>query len=145
MKREMDELRNAVKDRAEENLDGMIRRTDSPFAIEVLNRPLPPKLLLPQLESFDDSRDPWITSSRYAFIDDPRQSNVRSLPNNVEGCSQGVVWQATLRHYCEFQTAQQGFCSSFHWKTTTQEANWAFSQHTPSRRRIPEAICDALQ
>ena len=87
MKREMDELRNAVKDRAEENLDGMIRRTDSPFAIEVLNRPLPPKLLLPQLESFDDSRDPWITSSRYAFIDDRRQSNVRSLPNNAEGRS----------------------------------------------------------
>ena len=33
MKREMDELRNVVKDRVVENLDAMIQRTDSPFTI----------------------------------------------------------------------------------------------------------------
>ena len=58
MRGEMDELRNAVKDRAMENLGGMIRRTDSPFTTEVLNRPLLPKFRLPQLESFEGSRDP---------------------------------------------------------------------------------------
>ena len=58
MRKEMDELRNAVKDRAVENLDGMIQRTDSPFTTEVLNRPLLPKFRLPQLESFDGLRDP---------------------------------------------------------------------------------------
>ena len=31
---------------------------DSPFTTEVLNRPLPPKFHLPQLESYDGSRDP---------------------------------------------------------------------------------------
>ena len=41
-----------------ENLDGMIRRIDSPFTTEVLNHPLPPKFHLPQLESHDSSRDP---------------------------------------------------------------------------------------
>ena len=35
LRREMDELRNIVKDRAVENMDGMIQRTDSPFTIEV--------------------------------------------------------------------------------------------------------------
>ena len=55
---EMEELWNAVKDRAMENLDGVNRRTNSPFTTEVLNRPLPPKFHLPQLESFDSSRDP---------------------------------------------------------------------------------------
>ena len=54
----MDELRNAMKDRVVENLDGTIRRTDSPFTTEVLNRPFPPKFCLPQLKSFDGSRDP---------------------------------------------------------------------------------------
>ena len=58
MRREMDKLRNVVKDRAIENLNGMIRKTDSPFTTEVLNHPLPPKFRLTQLESFDDSRDP---------------------------------------------------------------------------------------
>ena len=58
MRREMDELRNAMKDRAVENLDRMIRRTNSPFTTEVLNRPLPSKFCLPQLETFNSSRDP---------------------------------------------------------------------------------------
>ena len=39
-------------------MDGMIQRTDSPFNIEVLNCPLPPKFCLPQLESCDGSKDP---------------------------------------------------------------------------------------
>ena len=47
MRKEMDDLRNVVKDRAAKYLDGMIRRTDSPFTTEVLNRPLPPKFHLP--------------------------------------------------------------------------------------------------
>ena len=54
----MDELRNVVKDKAVENLDGVIRRTNSPFTTEVLNHPLPPKFHLSQLEFFDGSRDP---------------------------------------------------------------------------------------
>ena len=40
-----------------ENLDGMTRRTDSPFTNEVLNHHLPPKFCLLQLESYDGSKD----------------------------------------------------------------------------------------
>ena len=58
MRKEMDKLRSAMKDKGEENLDGMIQRTDSPFTTEVLNRPFPPKFRLPQLESYDSSKDP---------------------------------------------------------------------------------------
>ena len=47
IRKEMDELKNAMKDRGGENLDRMIQRMDSPFIIEVLNRPLPPKFHLP--------------------------------------------------------------------------------------------------
>ena len=46
MRKEMDELKSAMKDKGEENLDGMIQRMDLPFIIEVLNRPLPPKFHL---------------------------------------------------------------------------------------------------
>ena len=58
MRREMDELRNAVKDKTVENLDGMTWRTYSPFTIEILNCPLTPKFRLPQLESYDSLKDP---------------------------------------------------------------------------------------
>ena len=58
MRREMDELKNAIKDKVMENLDGMIQRTHSSFTTEVLNCPLPPKFCFPQLESFEGLRDP---------------------------------------------------------------------------------------
>ena len=58
MRKEVDELKSAMKDKGRENLDGMIRRTDSPFTIEVLNRPLPLKFRLPQLESYNGSKNP---------------------------------------------------------------------------------------
>ena len=58
MRKEMDELKSAMKDKGGENLDGMIWRMDSPFTIEVLNCPFPLKFYLPQLESYDGSKDP---------------------------------------------------------------------------------------
>ena len=58
MRKEMDELKSAMKDKGGENLDGMIRRTDSPFITKVLNCLLPPKFRLPQLESYDGSKYP---------------------------------------------------------------------------------------
>ena len=54
----MDELQSAMKDKGGENLYGMIRRMDLPFTTEVLNRPLPPKFRLPQLESYNGFKDP---------------------------------------------------------------------------------------
>ena len=47
MRKEMEELKSGMKDKGGENLDGMIWRIDSPFTIEVLNHPLPPKFCLP--------------------------------------------------------------------------------------------------
>ena len=47
MRREMDELRNVAKDKAMENLHGIIQRMDLPFTTEVLNCPLLPKFCLP--------------------------------------------------------------------------------------------------
>ena len=58
VRKEMDELRSAMKDKGGENLNGMIRRTDSPFTIEVLNHPLPLKFCLPYLESYVSPKDP---------------------------------------------------------------------------------------
>ena len=47
MRREMGELKIAMKDKGGENLDGMIQRMDSPFTTEVLNHPFPQKFHLP--------------------------------------------------------------------------------------------------
>ena len=79
MRKEMDELKSAIKDKGGENLDGMIRRTDSSFTNEVLNRPFLPKFHLPQLESYDGSKDPLDHIESFktdAIVEDPRWSDV---------------------------------------------------------------------
>ena len=58
MRKEMDKLRNAIKEKADRSLDRMVRRTDSPFTVAVLECPVPLKFCLPQLEPFDGLKDP---------------------------------------------------------------------------------------
>ena len=56
MRKEMGKLKSAMKDKGRENMDMMIRKTDSPFTTEVLNHHLPPKFCLLQLELYDGSK-----------------------------------------------------------------------------------------
>ena len=47
MRKEMDELKNAMKEKTNRNLDGMVKRTDSSFMAKVLECPFPPKFHFP--------------------------------------------------------------------------------------------------
>ncbi|XP_023910508.1 uncharacterized protein LOC112022163 [Quercus suber] len=58
MRREMDELRNAIKEKTDRSVDRMVRATDSPFNPAVLECLVPSKFWLPQLEPFDGLKDP---------------------------------------------------------------------------------------
>ena len=55
---ELDEVKNVIKGKTMINLDGMIKRTDSPFTTSILECPLPPKFHLPQLEVYNGTKDP---------------------------------------------------------------------------------------
>ena len=50
MRKEMDELRSAIKERTYRSVDKMVRATDSPFTATVLECPVLSKFCLPQLE-----------------------------------------------------------------------------------------------
>ena len=58
MRKELDEVKNAMKGKTTINLDGMIKRIDSPFTASVLECPLPRKFRLPQLEVYNGIKDP---------------------------------------------------------------------------------------
>ena len=58
MRRDMDELRNAIKEKTDRSLDRMVRATDSPFTTAVLECPVLTKFRLPQLKPFDRLKDP---------------------------------------------------------------------------------------
>ena len=58
MRKELDEVKNAMKGKTTINLDGMIKMIDSPFTASVLECPLPRKFRLPQLEVYNGIKDP---------------------------------------------------------------------------------------
>ena len=58
LRNELDEVKNAMKGKPAINLDGMVKRIDSPFTASVLECPLPPRFCLPQLEVCDGTKDP---------------------------------------------------------------------------------------
>ena len=57
MRKELDKVQNAMKGKIVINLDGMIKKTDSPFIASVLECPLPHKFGLPQLEVYNGTKD----------------------------------------------------------------------------------------
>jgi len=58
MRKEMDELRNAIRGKTNRSLDRMVRTTNSPFTTAVLECPMSSKFRLPQLEPFDGLKHP---------------------------------------------------------------------------------------
>jgi len=45
MRREMDEIKNAIKEKTDKNLGGMVKRTNSPFTPRILECPLLPNFI----------------------------------------------------------------------------------------------------
>ena len=51
-------MKEAVKGRAPVSMDALVQQTESPFKAGVLHFPLPTKFKMPQIETFDGTKDP---------------------------------------------------------------------------------------
>ena len=51
-------MKEVVKARAPDSMDTLVQQTESPFTAEVLHFPLPAKFRMPQIEAFDEIKDP---------------------------------------------------------------------------------------
>jgi len=58
MKEWMDFMMNTLKGRVSSDLDDLFHRIDSPFTVFVTSFPFPLKFRMPQVESYDGSKDP---------------------------------------------------------------------------------------
>ena len=58
MKERMDFMISTLRRRVSNDLDDLVHRTNSPFTASVTSFPLPPKFCMPQVESYDGSKDP---------------------------------------------------------------------------------------
>ena len=117
MRMEMDELRSAMKDIRGENLAGMIRRTDSPFTTEVLNRPLPSKFCLLQLESYDGSKDPLDHIESFKtlmlFQMTPNEVMCRAFQSTLKWVVRVWFSKIPLETIANFEQLSKGFVCHF--------------------------------
>ena len=56
MKEWMDFMMNALRGRVSNDLDNLVHQNDSPFTTSISSFPLPPKFLMPQVESYNESK-----------------------------------------------------------------------------------------
>ena len=98
MRKELDEVKNAMKGKTAINLDGMIKRTNSPFTTSVLECLLPPKFRLPQLEIYDGTKDPLDHIGAFKtilnFQQTPNEIICISFPTTLRGVAR--IWFSKL-------------------------------------------------
>ena len=89
MRKEMDELRSAIREKTEWSVDRLVRATDSPFTATVLGCPVPSKFRLPQLELFDELKDPQDHLNTFkttlGLQQPPNKILCRSFPTTLKG------------------------------------------------------------
>ena len=117
MRREMDELKNVVKNKVLENLDRMIWRTGLPFTTEVLNYPLPLKFCLPLQESVDDLKDPLdhIESFKTLILLQMTLDEVmcRAFPTTLKGAARMWFGKLPSGTIVNFNQLSKGFVHHF--------------------------------
>ena len=91
MRKEMDELRNAIREKTDRSLDRIVRNTDSPFTVVVQECPVPSKFHLPQLEPFDELKDPPDHLNTFkttlGLQQPPDEILCRSFPTTLKGAA----------------------------------------------------------
>ena len=99
LRRELNEVKNAMKGKMAMNLDGMLQQTDSPFTTNVLEYLLPPKFCLPQLEFYDGTKDPLDHIGAFKTILNLQQTSdeviCRSFPATLRRAAR--VWFSKLQ------------------------------------------------
>ena len=95
----------------------MIRRMDSPFTTEVLNRSLPLKFCLPQLESYDSSKDPLdhIESFKILMLLQitPNEVLCRAFPMTLKGAARVWFTKIPSGTIADFEQLSKGFVRHF--------------------------------
>ena len=91
MRKEMDELRNAIREKKDQSLDRIVRKTDSPFTVVVQECLVRSKFRLPQLEPFDGLKDPLDHLNTFkttlGLQQPPNKILCRSFPTNLKGAA----------------------------------------------------------
>ena len=117
MRKEMDELRSAIKEKTGRNLDYMVRKIDSPFTTAVLECLVPSKFHLPQLEPFDRLKDPLDHLNTFkttlSLQQPPNEILCRFFPTNLKGVAREWFTKLPTSSIDDFEQLSSSFLCYF--------------------------------
>ena len=98
MKEKIDITMNAMIGRVSANLDELVQQTNSPYTAPVTSFPLPTKFQMPQVEAYDESKDPLNCLGTFKTLMHMHgvmnKIMCRALPTTLKGLSR--VWFSKL-------------------------------------------------
>ena len=117
MRKELDEVKSAIKGKTTINLDGMLKRTNSLFTAKVLECPLPPKFKLLQLEVYDSTKDPLDHIGAFKTIlnhqQTPNEVIHRSFPTTLKGVTREWFSKLPAASIDNFEQLSDSFVHHF--------------------------------
>ena len=117
MRKEIDELRSAIKEKTERSVDRLVRATNSPFTTAVLECPVPSKFQLPQLESFDGLKDPQDHLNTFkttlGLQQPPDEILCRSFPTTLKGVAREWFSKLPTSSVDSFEQLSNAFLHHF--------------------------------
>ena len=117
IRKEMDELRSAIKEKTERSVDRLVRATDSPFTTAILECPVPSKFQLPQLESFDKLKDPQDHLNTFKMTlglqQPPDEILCRSFPTTLKGAAREWFTKLPASSVDNFEQLSNAFLRRF--------------------------------
>ena len=117
MRKEMDELRSAIREKTERSVDRLVRATDSPFTVAVLGCPVPSKFRLPQLEPFDGFKYPQDRLNTFkttlGLQQPPDEILCRSFPTTLKGAAREWFTKLPTSSMDNFEQLSNAFLRHF--------------------------------
>nr|XP_023887890.1 uncharacterized protein LOC112000018 [Quercus suber] len=117
MRKEMDELRNAIRGKTDLGLDKIVRKSDLPFTATVQECPVPSKFRLPQLEPFDglkDLLDHFNTFKMTLGLQQPPDEILcRSFPTTLKGVAREWFTKLPTSTIDNFEQLSSSFVRHF--------------------------------
>ena len=117
MRKEMDELRNAIKGKMDQSLERIVRKTNSPFTVAIQECPVPSKFRLPQLEPFDWLKDPLDHLNTFkttlGLQQSPDEILCRSFPTTLKGAAREWFSKLPTSSIDNFEQLSSSFVRHF--------------------------------
>ncbi|XP_023895554.1 uncharacterized protein LOC112007443 [Quercus suber] len=117
MRKEMDKLKNAIREKTDQSVGRLVRATDSPFTVAVLGCPVPSKFRLPQLEPFDWLKDPHDHLNTFkttlGLQQPPDEIMCRSFPTTFKGAAREWFTKQSTSSIDNFDQLSNAFLRHF--------------------------------